>query len=65
MAASEFFRDGKYDLDFKNANSDKSKFLSGEQMIAMYKDLVSKYPIISIEDPFDQVTSAITLISVC
>lgn len=25
VAASEFFKDGKYDLDFKNPNSDASQ----------------------------------------
>ncbi len=29
VAASEFFKDDKYDLDFKNKNSDGSKVLTG------------------------------------
>ncbi len=29
-AASEFHKDGKYDLDFKNPSSDPAKWLSGE-----------------------------------
>lgn len=28
-AASEFCKEGKYDLDFKNPNSDPSKWLTG------------------------------------
>lgn len=28
VAASEFYKDGKYDLDFKNKNSDPSKWVS-------------------------------------
>ena len=28
VAASEFCKDGKYDLDFKNKDSDPSKFVS-------------------------------------
>ncbi|CCF56739.1 hypothetical protein KAFR_0B04430 [Kazachstania africana CBS 2517] len=51
-ASSEFFRDGKYDLDFKNPNSDKSKWLSGPELADLYHRLMKKYPIISIEDPF-------------
>ncbi|SCV02054.1 LAME_0G20252g1_1 [Lachancea meyersii CBS 8951] len=51
-ASSEFYKDGKYDLDFKNPNSDKSKWLTGVQLADMYASLVKKYPIISIEDPF-------------
>ena len=55
IAASEFFtRDGKYDLDFKTSKNDGSQVLSGPALIDLYKDLIKKYPIISIEDPFDQ-----------
>ncbi|KAF9336130.1 phosphopyruvate hydratase [Podila minutissima] len=54
VAASEFYVDGKYDLDFKNPNSDKSKLLSGEQLASLYKEFTAHYPIVSIEDPFDQ-----------
>lgn len=42
----------KYDLDFKNPDSDKSKWLSYEQLADLYKQLTSNYPIVSIEDPF-------------
>ncbi|AAS52975.1 AER294Cp [Eremothecium gossypii ATCC 10895] len=51
-ASSEFFKDGKYDLDFKNPESDSSKWLSGQELADLYKKLVEKYPIVSIEDPF-------------
>lgn len=51
-ASSEFYKDGKYDLDFKNPNSDPSKWLSGPQLSDLYHALMKKYPIISIEDPF-------------
>ncbi|KAI8818597.1 enolase [Fimicolochytrium jonesii] len=54
VAASEFFKDGKYDLDFKNPESDKSKWLSGEALADLYKSFIKEYPIASIEDPFDQ-----------
>ncbi|KAJ9119129.1 hypothetical protein QFC22_003620 [Naganishia vaughanmartiniae] len=54
VASSEFYKDGKYDLDFKNPNSDPSKWLTGEQLGQHYHDLMAKYPICSIEDPFDQ-----------
>ncbi len=43
-AASEFYQDGKYIL-----KADKSR-LSSEEMIKYYSNLISKYPIISIED---------------
>lgn len=51
-ASSEFFKDGKYDLDFKNPESDPSKWLSGEQLADLYHSLMKRYPIVSIEDPF-------------
>ena len=44
-AASEFFENGKY--VFKKSTGE---VLSSSDMISFYSDLVSKYPIISIED---------------
>merc|ERR1712137_1306005 len=54
VASSEFYKadEKKYDLDFKNPDSDKSKWLTYEQLAEMYKELAEKYPIVSIEDPF-------------
>lgn len=43
-AASEFYKDGKYVLEGK-------KF-SRQELVEFYKDLVKRFPIISIEDPF-------------
>lgn len=45
VAASEMWEDGKYRF-FKSTK----ELFSSEQMIDWYRDLVSKYPIISIED---------------
>lgn len=54
VASSEFYKEDekKYDLDFKNPDSDKTKWITYEQLAAMYKSLSEKYPIVSIEDPF-------------
>ena len=54
VASSEFYKEDakKYDMDFKNPNSDPSKWLTYEQLADLYKQLASKYPIVSIEDPF-------------
>ncbi|KAJ9294803.1 hypothetical protein DTO271G3_6723 [Paecilomyces variotii] len=54
VASSEFYKTDakKYDLDFKNPQSDPSKWLTYEQLADLYKSLASKYPIVSIEDPF-------------
>ncbi|XP_060567890.1 enolase-like [Ruditapes philippinarum] len=54
VAASEFCKDKLYDLDFKNKDSDKTKFLSSDKLGDLYKDFIKNYPIVSIEDPFDQ-----------
>jgi len=54
VAASEFCKEGKYDLDFKNPNSDPSTYVTTDQLQEMYKEFTSKYPVISIEDAFEQ-----------
>lgn len=79
VAASEFHKDGQYDLDFKNPNSDPAQWvsekapvdedeswggrepillpilqLSPDALMKLYLDFVDGYPIVSIEDPFDQ-----------
>lgn len=48
VAASEFYSDGKYNLKGEN------RTLTTDELIEFYKELVSKYPIISIEDPVDE-----------
>eukprot|EP01133_Synstelium_polycarpum_P001105 gene1105-1261_t len=53
-AASEFYKDGKYDLDFKNKDNAGDQVLTGEALGELYKSFVAEYPIVSIEDPFDQ-----------
>lgn len=54
VAASEFHKDGLYDLDFKNPASDKSTWLSPEKLTALYQEFIAEFPMVSIEDPFDQ-----------
>lgn len=53
-AASEFFKDGKYDLDFKNPNSPPNTWISSDALGDVYKAMAKGHPIVSIEDPFDQ-----------
>ncbi|CAN8070807.1 unnamed protein product [Agarophyton chilense] len=56
VAASEFWKEDKkvYDLDFKTENNDGSQCLSGEKLGELYKGFVADFPMVSIEDPFDQ-----------
>ena len=48
VAASEFYKDGKYNL------VGEGRSLTTEELIEYYEELVNKYPIISIEDPVDE-----------
>lgn len=45
-AASEFYKDGFYEVGGRQ--------LTAEDLIKYYTELIEKYPIISIEDPFDE-----------
>merc|ERR1711878_229298 len=40
VAASEFHKEGKYDLDFKNKESDPEKWISPDALCDMYKGFV-------------------------
>lgn len=48
VAASEFYKNGKYELVGENRS------LTTDELIAYYEELVAMYPIISIEDPVDE-----------
>lgn len=54
VAASEFYRDGKYDLDFKNPQSKIEDRITPAQLADVYHGFIKDYPVVSIEDPFDQ-----------
>ncbi|EFJ36248.1 hypothetical protein SELMODRAFT_165356 [Selaginella moellendorffii] len=70
VAASEFHTsDHQYDLDFKTPNNSGAEKRTGAQMIDMYKEFCTEYPVISIEDPFDQDdwenTKTLTGLNIC
>ncbi|MAK05135.1 MAG: phosphopyruvate hydratase, partial [Euryarchaeota archaeon] len=46
VAASEFHSNGKYKFDKRDIN--------GEELIEIYSRWIDKYPLLSIEDPFDE-----------
>jgi enolase len=60
VAASEFYNGDKkmYDLDFKRAENapdkDKTKTLTSQQLQEVYGGFIRDYPLVSIEDAFDQ-----------
>ena len=48
VAASEFYKNGKYELIGEN------KSLTRDELFDYYEELITKYPIITIEDPVDE-----------
>lgn len=55
VAAAEFYTsDKRYDLAFKHATDAGKNTISGEELTQVYAQWIKDYPIISIEDPFDQ-----------
>lgn len=57
VAASEFYKEkeSKYDLLWKTKQGNQpGNFLTGEQLGDVYRGFIAKYPVVSIEDPFDQ-----------
>jgi len=48
VAASEFYKDGKYEL------AGEGRVLTTDELIQYFEELVRDYPIISIEDPVDE-----------
>nr|XP_029537261.1 alpha-enolase-like [Oncorhynchus nerka] len=53
VAASEFYRDGKYVLNFKSPD-DPERYITPDELADVYKSFCKDYPVVSIEDPFDQ-----------
>ena len=56
VAASEFWlpEEKLYDLDFKSGPDAPHRKITGQELAKMYAEFVAEYPIVSIEDPFDQ-----------
>lgn len=55
VAASEFYEsDGNYNLDFKSKTPDATKKVTPDGLAQIYMDMCKNYPIVSIEDAFDQ-----------
>lgn len=50
-ASQSFFKDDKYDIEFK---TDKPEKLSPVELGELYESLLRNYPIVLLEDPFEQ-----------
>lgn len=48
VAASEFYSEGKYNLEGEN------RILNSDELMEYYAGLIERYPIVSVEDPFDE-----------
>ena len=49
-----FTTGGRYDLNFKVKPNDGKAVVEAAALLTVYRNLAAKYPIVSIEDPFDQ-----------
>lgn len=54
VAASEFFDPEKKTYNFSQKTGKNDRILTQDETIALYKKMADGYPIVSIEDPFDQ-----------
>lgn len=54
VAASEFYENGKYNLDFKSKEPNPASIVSADELAQIYQDMIKNYPVVSIEDAFEQ-----------
>ncbi|KAK1270258.1 Cytosolic enolase 3 [Acorus gramineus] len=54
FSATDFCIGKKYDLDIKSPNKSGQNFKTGEDLIKIYTQLCTDYPLVSIEQPFDK-----------
>lgn len=52
-AASDMFKDGAYDLEFKNPNSNPQEYMSSDKLAEIYLDNMKEFPVCSVEDAFE------------
>ena len=45
VASSEFYKEGMYDLDFKNPNSDPTKWVTGVELADLYISYIKSTPL--------------------
>ncbi|XP_063372451.1 enolase-like isoform X2 [Cydia amplana] len=52
-AATDFYKDGSYDLEFKNPHSNPQGYMSSDKLGEVYLDNIKEFPVCSVEDPFE------------
>ncbi|KAJ2951862.1 hypothetical protein O0L34_g4103 [Tuta absoluta] len=52
-AAGDMYKDGAYDIDFKNPNSNPQEYFASEKLAEVYLDNTKEFSVASVEDPFE------------
>ncbi|KPJ09009.1 Enolase [Papilio machaon] len=52
-SATDLFKDGSYDLEFKNPNTNPQDYMSSDKLAELYLESMKEFPICSFEDAFD------------
>lgn len=52
-SATDLYKDGSYDLEFKNPNSNPQEYMSSDKLAEIYLDNIKEFPVCSIEDAFE------------
>lgn len=52
-SATDFYKDGAYDLEFKNPNSNPQDYVSSDKLAEVYLDNMKEFPVSTIEDGFE------------
>lgn len=52
-AATDLYKDGAYDVEFKNPNSNPQDYMSSDKLAEVYLDNVKEFPVCSVEDGFE------------
>nr|ADK98422.1 enolase II [Antheraea pernyi] len=52
-AATDMFKDGGYDVEFKNPNSNPQDYMSSDKLAEVYLDNAKEFPVCSVEDAFE------------
>ncbi|XP_053624522.1 alpha-enolase-like [Plodia interpunctella] len=52
-AATDMYKDGAYDLEFKNPHSNPQEYMSSDKLAEVYLDNMKEFPMCSVEDAFE------------
>ncbi|VVD01094.1 unnamed protein product [Leptidea sinapis] len=51
-SATDFYKDGGYDLEFKNPKSNPQDYMSSDKLAEVYLDNMKEFPVCSVQDGF-------------